>query len=303
MKYIVKVNMKNYIALIIFSSVLIGKEVNSFSPNSAIWRVRRSSSSSSSSTRCHLDSTKHNDAAQSSHNPEEDRRSVLKNLSLFTLSNILVLTSTTQSAFAAEMNNSGGKSFAPGGTLVEYEVGVQVGNPMASKSRKVDNSNVVFGQDYYFKFGTAPSFIEPGNTDFPKTMPFTPSQQRYETMKKYRDRVQRGIDLIGSLGETIEKGDYKTIANGSAPEYSIRPMGLLANGFLASENTGTTNELFLSRWYINEIYLDINDIESASCKEEALKSYMAAKKALNSYLTLINRVITSKVGDPFSYVT
>ena len=30
----------------------------------------------------------------------------------------------------------GSKSFAPGGTLVDYEVGVQVGNPLASSSRK-----------------------------------------------------------------------------------------------------------------------------------------------------------------------
>lgn len=202
---------------------------------------------------------------------------------------------------AAE-GGSGNKMFAPGGTLVEYEVGVTVGNSQASASRKADNSNVVFGQDYYYKFGTAPEFIEKGSTEFPKTMPFTPSQQRYDTMKKYRERVQRGIDLVAGLGETIQKGDYSSIPDGSAPEFSIRPMGLLANGFLASENTGTTNELFLARWYINEVFLDIHDIQSAPSKDAALKAHAAAKKALNSYLTLMNRVVTSKVGDPFAYV-
>lgn len=236
-----------------------------------------------------------NDASHS----DNSRRSMLRQLSTATVAGLAVAGFSTPSH--AE-SGSGGKSFAPGGTLVEYEVGVTVGNPLASASRKSDNSNVVFGQDYYFKFGTAPEFIEKGSTEFPKTMPFTPSQQRYDTMKKYRERVQRGIDLVAGLDEVIQKGEYASIPDGSAPEFSIRPMGLLANGFLASENTGTTNELFLARWYINEIFLDIDDIRSAPSKDAALKAHAAAKKALNSYLTLMNRVITSKVGDPFAYV-
>jgi hypothetical protein len=204
-------------------------------------------------------------------------------------------------AYAAP-DTSGSKSFAPGGTLVDYQVGVTVGNSMASKSRKPDNSNVIFNQDYYYKFGTAPQFIDNGSTEFPKTMPFTAAQQRYDTMKKYRERVQRGIDLIVELKGMIEKGDFTTIADGSSPEYSIRPMGLLANGFLASENTGTTNELLLARWYINEIYLDINDIKAATSKDDALQSHAAAVKALNSLLGMINRVTNPKVGDPFPLV-
>ena len=39
------------------------------------------------------------------------------------------------------------KAFAPGGTLVDYEVGVQVGNGEASKSRKSDNTNVIFNHE------------------------------------------------------------------------------------------------------------------------------------------------------------
>lgn len=195
-----------------------------------------------------------------------------------------------------------GKSFAPGGTLVEYEVGATVGNPQASASRKYDNSNVVFAQDYYYKFGTAAPWIAPGSTEFPKQMPFAPSQQRYEAMKKYRERVQRGVDLIAALGEAISKGDYASIPDSSAPEYSIRPMGLMANNFLASENTGTTNELLLARWYINEVTLDIDDIKNAPSKDEAIKTYKASINALNSFLGLLNRVITAKVGDKFDLI-
>ena len=193
--------------------------------------------------------------------------------------------------------------FAPGGTLVEYKVGVTVGNEGASKSRKADNSNVVFGQDYYYKFGTAPRFIPIGDTSFPVKMPFVFGQQRYDNMKKYRERVQRGIDLVASLQKDfIATGNYGKIPGPDAPEYSIRPFGLLANGFLASENTGTTNELFLARWYINEIYLDIGDIQKASSQAEADVAYGNALKALNSYLGMLNRQITNKVGDPLEYV-
>eukprot|EP00536_Pseudo-nitzschia_multiseries_P012635 jgi/Psemu1/209326/e_gw1.494.31.1 len=192
--------------------------------------------------------------------------------------------------------------FAPGGTLVDYQVGVAVGNDKASPSRRNDNSNVIFGQDYYYKFGTAPRFIPEGDTSFPVKMPFVLSQQRYDGLKKYRERVQRGIDKLESLGTEIAAGNYASIPSSDDPEYSIRPMGLLANSFLASENTGTTNELFLARWYINEIYLDIGDIKAASSKQAAETSHANAVLAMNSYLGMLNRSITAKVGDPFVLV-
>ena len=190
--------------------------------------------------------------------------------------------------------------FAPGGTLVDYQVGVQVGNPEASPSRATDNSNVLFKQDYYFKFGTAAPFIPPGSTDFPKTMPFVVSQQRYDALKKYKARIEKGVALIDSL----LAAKAQDISDPTAADvYQLRPMGLLANAVLASENTGTTNELLLARYYINEIYLDVNDMRNAPSQEAARKSWVAAKEALNSYLGLMNRVITSKVGDKFELLS
>ena len=220
-----------------------------------------------------------------------DRRSAVAGTAASLLAGVLAAYSNPTPANAAD------KMFAPGGTLVEYEVGAQVGNSLASPTRKYDNSNVIFNQDYYYKFGTAAPFIEPGSIEFPKTMPFVLSQQRYEALKKYRERVQRGVDLVASLKDSISNGKWSDIPEGTAPEYSIRPMGLLANNFMASENTGTTNELLLARWYINEIYLDIDDIKNAKSKEEASKSYEGCVKAMNSYLGLLNRVTTPKVGD------
>lgn len=192
-------------------------------------------------------------------------------------------------------------TFTPGGTLVDRDVGVTVGNSEASPSRKVDNSNVLFGQDNYFKFGVAAPFIEPDSTEFPKTMPFVLSQQRYDTLKKYGSRVKAGAEALVALEADINNGNFASIAPADDPKYALRPLGLMANGFMASENTGTTNELLLARWYINEIYLRISDMKNATSKDEALIAYNAAKKSMNSYLSMINRVITSKVGNKFEY--
>jgi len=193
-------------------------------------------------------------------------------------------------------------TFTPGGTLVDRDVGVTVGNNEASPSRKADNSNVLFTQDTYFKFGAGAPWIEPDGTEFPKTMPFVLSQQRYDTLKKYGDRVKAGVQAVNGLDDVIKAGNYASITNGDDPKYALRPLGLLANGFLGSENTGTTNELLLSRWYINEIYLRLGDMSSASSEAEALAAHSFAKKSINSYFSMLNRVVTSKVGNKFEYI-
>ena len=195
--------------------------------------------------------------------------------------------------------SSNGSDFAPGGTLVDYKVGVSVGNTEASSSRKADNSNVLFDRDFYFKFGTAAPWISPGSTDFPKTIPFVRSQQRYDALKKYQDRISQGVATIRAL----EKMPPAAMPDPTAVDvYYLRPMGLLANSLLASENTGSTNELYLARWYINEILLRAGDIRNDSDEDARRSSYVALKKALNSYLSLVNRAITEKVGDKFEYI-
>jgi hypothetical protein len=160
----------------------------------------------------------------------------------------------------------------------------------------------LFKEDHYFKFGTAAPWIEPDSTEFPKTIPFVLTQQRYDALKKYKTRVDAGIIKILSLEERVKNGDYKTIPEGGDPSYGLRPLGLLANSFLASENTGTTNELLLTRWYINEIFLRIGELQGISDIDQGITALSAIKKAINSYLTIINRAITSKVGDKFNYV-
>ena len=189
--------------------------------------------------------------------------------------------------------------FTPGGTLVDREVGVQVGNPQASASRKPDNTNVLFAQDHYFKFGVAAPWIEPDSTEFPKTVPFVRVQQRYDALKKYGPRIINGLFEIKELGN-IPRSEVRDPT--AADVYQLRPMGLLANNFLASENTGSTNEQFLARYYINEIYLLVNDLRNAATDEDAKAIAGAVRSATNSYLALMNRVVTDKVGDKLPYI-
>ncbi len=40
----------------------------------------------------------------------------------------------------------------------------------------------------------------------------------------------------------------------------------------------------------------------ASSESEAMAAQKAAKSALNSYLAMLNRVVTSKVGNKFEYI-
>ena len=197
---------------------------------------------------------------------------------------------------------SANADFAPGGTLLDRPVYVTYGNSEASPSRAPNNSNVLFSQDNYYKFGSAAQWIEAGSTEFPKTMPFVPSQQRYDALKKFIGRVQTSKDQMVKIGSMSSATD---IPDSDDPAYQLRALGLLANSFLASENTGTTNELMLARWYINEMYLRIGDYKIALQKgdqKDAETCYGYLIKAMNSYLTLINRSISSKVGDQFSYL-
>ncbi len=231
------------------------------------------------------------------------RRDVLAETSqaLLLLGSLVVV--KVDSVSAAEGGGSG-NNFTPGGTLVDRPVGVTVGNSDASSSRAFDNANVLFKQDHYFKFGVAPAWIEPESVDFPKTMPFTLSQQRYDALKKYGTRVQSGLQQLVAIRDMVDSTNLPdTISNDLKTDaYQFRPMGLLANNFLASENTGTTNELLLARWYINEMYLQIADIQLSKDSKDAMIHYENAKKAANSYIQLMNRVITSKVGDKLPFV-
>jgi hypothetical protein len=193
--------------------------------------------------------------------------------------------------------------FAPGGTLLDREISVTYGNVEASPSRSRDNSNVLFDRDNYYKFGSAAPWIPPDSTDFPKTMPFVPNQQRYDAYKKYGSRIVDMRDAMIRIGKSSTSID--DVPDKDDPIYHLRALGLFANAMIATENTGTTNELMLARWYINEMYLRIGDYRDALSNGDvagARERYEILVRATNSYLSLMNRSISAKVGDRFNYI-
>jgi len=197
-------------------------------------------------------------------------------------------TALISSASLATLSQSASRAvaanFTPGGTLVDRPTGVTVGNPEANANRASDNTNVLFQQDYYFKFGAAAPWITEANrADFPTTMPFTRVQQRYDAYQKYASRVRAGLQAVADWDLNGDK------PNADSSQFALRAAGLFANSMCASENTGTTNELFLARWYVNEIYLSLQNFDKQSKRSAIL--------AANSYLNMMNRVISPKVGD------
>jgi hypothetical protein len=215
---------------------------------------------------------------------------------------LLLLSSSSCHCFLLCRPSPSYADFAPGGTLLDREVSATYGNAEASPSRSRDNSNVLFDRDNYYKFGMAAPWIHPDATDFPKTMPFVPNQQRYDAYKKYGNRIVDMRDAIIRIGTSTSAND---VPDANDPTYHLRALGLFANAMMATENTGTTNELLLARWYINEMYLRIGDYRDALSGGEmdvAGERYGILVRATNSYLSLMNRSISSKVGDRFGYI-
>ena len=164
-------------------------------------------------------------------------------------------------------------------------------NPDASLSRDPMNSNVLFSQDFYFKYGRSPPFLQDATSEIPDggAVPFTRVQQRYEAYGKYAARVLAGVEAFRALKGAVDNGSWATVASDDT-KYNLRAMGLLANGLMASENNGPGNVLFLTRWYVNECALDIGDVAKAADKGQAAAAWERGRKAINSALIVLTCV-------------
>ena len=176
-------------------------------------------------------------------------------------------------------------------------------NPDASRSRDPMNSNVLFSQDFYFKYGRSPPFLQDATSEIPDggAVPFTRVQQRYEAYGKYAARVLAGVEAFRALKGAVDDGSWATAAADDT-KYNLRAVGLLANGLMASENNGPGNVLFLTRWYVNECALDIGDVAKAADKAQAAAAWERGRKAINSALIVLNKEISPKVGEQFVLV-
>jgi hypothetical protein len=190
------------------------------------------------------------------------------------------------------------------------------------------NEKALFSEDFYFKFGLRPTPEDLKNKPV-EDLPFAPIQRRYTGYKKYEERIKAGLDLYGGVlrtkvqegawadvGPLLEKGvkgkgNSKTGEGGTGVlpaelRSSCRAMGLFGNTVLQSENdSGTTSVNLLARHLINEFYFAMDDVAEAAAagdKNAAKAAWTKGQGYANAYLDIVNRAITSKVGDKFPQI-
>jgi hypothetical protein len=242
---------------------------------------------------------------------------------------LLLLPFRTPAADTFEFNGKAG--------LTELEVRAQMTKKLeaaASAGKGIDvdkrgqfNEKALFSEDFYFKFGLRPTPEDLKNKPV-EELPFAPIQRRYTGYSKYSERVNTGLSLYGGvlrtkvqegawadIGPLLEKGskgkgsNAKGEGTGVAPSElrsACRAMGLFGNTVLQSENdSGTTSVNLLARHLINEFYFAMDDVAlaaEAGDQSAAKAAWLKGQGYANAYLDIVNRAITSKVGDKFAQI-
>lgn len=177
-----------------------------------------------------------------------------------------------------------------------YAVAFGMSRPSNALERDVSNSNAIFREDYYFKFGKKPLPLRT-ESQLSNDPPFVRIQTRYEAYGKYAPKVKAGLAAFKDLERAVGAGDAGAVRDdANIVVLSLRPAGLLANSLLAADSI--SSDCLLARYYVNEVYFQISDISDFDARTGA-SAVQAARPFLNSYLMVINRAIPPKVGDKF----
>lgn len=147
-------------------------------------------------------------------------------------------------------------------------------------------------------------------------------KQRQPAYGKYAFSIQLGASEFQQLGDLLRMGvknnglsekDWNAAAKFVDGGYEQRmpaptvdallKMALFATQMLTSPNySGPSRELLVSRYYINETAFATKELASAIDKRDlntALGLWDFGKDSWNSYLSIVNRAISPKVGDKF----
>ncbi|KAL3764081.1 hypothetical protein ACHAW5_010451 [Stephanodiscus triporus] len=158
-----------------------------------------------------------------------------------------------------------------------------------------DNPNVLFDRDNYYKFGSAAPWIDPpGSTDFPRTMPFVPVQQRYDALRRYGTRISASRDVVARVGSATSADDV--------PEQHGRDLPAAGAGIAREFVLRDGEHRYDERAHAREVVHQRDVPPDRGLSRCALEGGSRRRLATNSYLSLLNRSISSKVGDQFGYV-
>lgn len=144
-------------------------------------------------------------------------------------------------------------------------------------------------------------------------------KQRIPAYGKYAYSISYGANDFAKLGKILKSSsgpNWNEAAQLVVPGLDTRmpspsvdallKMALFATQMLTSPNyTGSSRELLVSRYYINECSFAIRELAKAIDERDltrALGLWEFGKDSSNSYSSIVNRAIVPKVGDKFEMI-
>jgi hypothetical protein len=148
-------------------------------------------------------------------------------------------------------------------------------------------------------------------------------KQRIPAYAKYGYAIMDGAKEYQKLGALLQSG---TMTESSSNEIWLEALSfvttddkyppaiidaelkmiLLATAMLTSPNFPTPGkELLVARFYANEVHFAAKEIASAITMKDskrAIQAWKFGRDSWNSYFQVVNKSITSKVGEPFSKI-
>ena len=194
------------------------------------------------------------------------------------------------------------------------------------------NKDALIREDYWYMMGkTPPRLMGEGmmKTDNPQWNTFgtcetsggtnsctyvSIKQQRIPAYSKYAFLIRLGAKDFSRLGAALAVADWETAEKLLSPASSVPPpaidallkMILFASSMLTSPNySGPNRELLVARFYVNECGFATKEVAAAveaRDLERARAAWDFGRDSWNSYLTIVNRQITPKVGDKFELI-
>jgi hypothetical protein len=144
-------------------------------------------------------------------------------------------------------------------------------------------------------------------------------KQRIPAYGKFFFSIDNGIKEYSQLGKILRSSNpnWNEAAKLVDPGFDTRmpspavdsllKMALFATQMLTSPNfTGPNRELLVSRYYINECAFALNGLAKSIDERDvatSLSLWEFGKDSFNSYLVILNRSISPKVGDKFDLVS
>lgn len=194
------------------------------------------------------------------------------------------------------------------------------------------NRDALIREDYWYMMGkTPPRLMGEGmmKTDNPQWNTFgtcessggtnsctyvSIKQQRIPAYSKYAFLIQLGAKDFRRLGTALAAADWDMAEMLLSPATSVPPpaidallkMILFASSMLTSPNySGPNRELLVARFYVNECGFATKEIAAAveaRDLDRARAAWDFGRDSWNSYLTIVNRQITPKVGDKLEFI-